>query len=405
MPLFLYTARDLEGKTLQGQQEAASEGAAISILQGNGLFITQIVNTATQIKSKAQSRRRLHRKISSQDLIFFISQTANLLLVGIPFVRSLEVIADQTESAGLLKIIQEMIANVKAGSTFKDAMARHPKVFPFFWSYLVEAGELSGTLPQVMAQLAKNLEATENLKKKITSALVYPSVIITAAVAAIIFFMLFIVPIFTNLFKAFNAQLPPLTQFIVNLSNFLKHYFIFIAAGAVGANHFLQRYFRTSNGRRTLHAFFLKAPIIGGATSDIIHARVCIILSMLIRSGLSFLKSLEVTANVSGNCIFETALSNTRLDVQQGRPLSSSLADNALFSPMFVNLVKIGEESGKLPEMIEKASEYFTSRVDVFAGRVGILIEPFIMVFVGGIIGVIAVSLFLPIIKLSSAVS
>ena len=404
MPLFLYTARNHEGKTVHGNQEAGSEAMAISLLQNNGLFVTQIVNTAVAIKTKALSRRRLHGRISSQDLLFFIGQTANLLLVGIPFVRALEVIADQTESSNLLRVIQEMISNVKAGSTFKDAMARHPRVFPYFWSFLIEAGELSGTLPQVMAQLAKNMEATENLKKKVVGALVYPSVLISASFAAIIFFMLFIVPIFSNLFKSFHAQLPPLTQFIVDASNFMKRYFILVGAAVLTAVYLLRNYFRTSNGRRTIHAFFLNAPILGPAMSDIVHARISIILSMLIRSGLSFLKSLEVTANVSGNYVFETALNNTKLDVQQGRTLSSSLADNALFSPMFVNLVKIGEESGKLPEMIEKASEYFQSRVDVFASRIGVLIEPIVMILVGGIIGTIAVSLFLPIVKLSTAI-
>ncbi len=404
MPLFLYTARDLEGKIIQGSQEAAGEAAAIALLQNNGLFVTQITNTATVTKNKERTRRRLHRKIKAQDLLFFIAQTANLLLVGIPFVRALEVIADQTESAALLKIIQEMISNVKAGSTFKDAMARHPKVFPGYWSFLIEAGELSGTLPQVMSQLAKNMEANENLKKKVQGALVYPSVLMSAATIAVIFFIMFIVPIFANLFKTFNAQLPPLTQFIIDFSNALKRYFIIFLAGGAAAFYFGRRYVSSVNGRRTLNILFLKAPVIGAAISDIIHARICIILSMLIRSGLSFLKSLEVTANVSGNYVFETALNNVKLEVQQGRPLSTALSDHELFSPMFVNLVKIGEESGKLPEMVEKSSEYFAGRVDVFASRVGVLIEPFIMIFVGGIIGVIAVSLFMPIIKLTSAV-
>lgn len=404
MPIYRYTARDRDGKTMQGNQEAVSENAAIALLQNNGLYITQIVNATVGVKSRERVKRKRHRGISSEDLLFFIGQTANLLLVGIPFVRALEVIADQTESAGLYKIVQEMIANVKAGSTFKDAMARHPKNFPFYWSFLVEAGELSGTLPEVMAQLAKNMEATENMKKKVVSALVYPCVLISAATGAIIFFMMFIVPIFSNLFKGFGADLPVLTRMVVHTSDFIKSYFPFLGAGIFVAFVLSRKYFRTPDGRRILHILFLNAPIVGRALSDVIHARICIILSMLIRSGLSFLKCLEITSKVSGNYVFETALSNARLDVQQGKTLSSSLGENELFSPMFVNLVKIGEESGKLPEMVEKASEYFQSRVDVFATRIGVLIEPIIMILVGGVIGVIAVSLFLPIIKLSTVI-
>ncbi len=404
MPVYIYTARDTGGRVIQGNQEAASEVAAISILQGRNLYVTQIVNSNVVIKAKAAIKKKRHRRISAEDLLFFVAQTANLLVVGIPFVRTLEVIADQIESEQLHKVIIEIISNVKAGSTFKDAMARHPKVFPFYWAFLVEAGELSGTLPMVLAQLAKSLEATESLKKKIASALVYPSILILAAVSAIVFFMMFIVPIFVKLFETFHAELPPLTKAIIGISMILKNYSIFLFGGIFAIFYFSKKFVATPKGRRMLHTTLLSMPVVGGAISEIVHARICMILALLIRSGLSFLKSLEVTANVSGNYIFETAINNTRLDVQQGKTLSASLSDSPLFNPMLVNLVKIGEESGKLPDMVDKAGEYFQQRVDVFATRIGIIIEPIVMVFVGGIIGVIAMSLFLPIIKLSSSI-
>ncbi len=353
MPLYMYVARDSSGKAIQGHQEAPSETAAVSILQNKGLYVTHVINTATIIKA-AKKKRRLRRRISAEDLLFFISQTANLLAVGIPFVRAMDVISELTESDKMYDVIQEMTSNIKAGSTFKDAVSRHPKVFPAYWSFLIEAGELSGTMPQVLSQLAKNMEATENLKKKVVSAMVYPSVLISASLLAIIFFMVFIVPIFAKLFRGFGADLPFLTQMIVNMSDFLKKYFLFLGGGIFGAVILAQRYTETPKGRRVLHILLLNIPITGRAMADIIHARICIILSMLVRSGLSFLKSLEVTANVSGNYVYETALNNIRLEVQQGKTLSQCLGENAIFSPMMVNLVKIGEESGKLPEMVER---------------------------------------------------
>ncbi len=404
MPIYMYVARDSAGKAAQGHQEAPSESAAISILQNKGLYVTQVTNTATIVKA-AKIRKRRRERITSEDLLFFISQCANLLGVGLPFVRAMDVIGELTESNKMHAVIQELTANIKSGSTFKDATARHPKVFPSHWSFLIEAGELSGTLPQVLTQLAINMEATENLKKKVTSAMVYPSVLISASLAAIIFFMVFIVPIFTKLFKGFNAKLPFITQVIVTTSDIMKQYFLVGIAAAVAVFFLLRRYFRTAKGRRVLHVILLRTPIIGGALSDIIHARMCIILSMLIRSGLSFLKSIEVTANISGNFVYETALNNIRLEVQSGKPLSTCLSENSIFSPMMVNLVKIGEESGKLPEMIEKASLYFAQKVDIFASRIGVLIEPIVMILVGGIIGTIAVAIFMPIIKLSSVVT
>ena len=404
MPVYLYIARNREGKTVQGQQEAPSEIIAINILQNNNLYVTQIVNTASQIKGQRRIAMKRHRRIKSEDMLFFIAQTANLLAVGIPVTRALEVVSDQTESAELYKVIMEIIANVRAGSTLKDAMARHPKVFPAFWSYLIEAGEVSGTLPQVMTQLAKNMEASEHLKKKVVSVLVYPSVLISASVAAIVFFMLFIVPIFSKMFKSFNAPLPGITLAIIAASDILRHYFLILIGVIIGIVQLLKRHVRAPQGKRQVHIMLLATPVLGGAISDIIHARISNILAMLIRSGLSFLRSLEITANVSGNYLFETALQNVKLDVQQGKTLSVSLGENSLFSPMFVNLVKIGEESGKLPEMIEKAAEYFQGRVDVFAARVGVLIEPIVMIVVGGAIGLVAVSLFLPIVRISQVV-
>jgi type IV pilus assembly protein PilC len=190
----------------------------------------------------------------------------------------------------------------------------------------------------------------------------------------------------------------------LNLSRFMRNYFIFIIIGFALFVYFCRNYAAMPKGRRNFHAFVLHLPIFGEAVSDIVHARVCMILAMLIRSGLNFLKAIEIAANVSGNALFETALGDVRIEVQQGKPLSACLAENPLFSPMFVNLTKIGEESGKLPEMIEKAAEYFEARAELFAGRVGVLIEPIVMLLVGGIIGVIGVSMFLPILRISSAV-
>jgi type IV pilus assembly protein PilC len=403
MPVFMYVSRDSAGNIVQGHQEAPSEAAAVSILQNKGLYVTHVINTAVAIKSAKKARKR-KRKLGSEDRLFFIAQTANLLTVGIPFVRSMEVIAELTESQKMYDVIQELIANIKSGSTFKDAIARHPKVFPAYWSFLIEAGEISGSLPRVLTQLAKNMEATENLRKKVASAMVYPAVLITASFAAIVFFMMFIVPIFAKLFASFNAELPFITRLILGISNFLKTNALLIFGGGFAVFFFARKYLSSPKGQQAFHGILLNFPVLGGAASDIIHARIGIILSMLIRSGLSFLKSLEITANVSGNYIFETALNNIRLEVQQGKTLSTSLSEHAIFSPMFINLVKIGEESGKLPEMVEKASEYFAQRVEIFASRISVLIEPVVMILVGGVIGVIGVSIFMPIIKLTSAI-
>ena len=404
MPLFFYKAWDTNGQLIRGDQEAATEAGAVALIQSRGLHITEISGAAGAKPRTRQKQRRRHRKIRNEEVLFFVAQAANLLHVGIPLIRSIEVIADQTDSQSLHDILHEMISNIKAGSTFKDAVARHPKVFPEFWSYLVEAGEISGTLPQILSQLAKNLEANENLKKKIASALIYPSVLITASIAAIIVFIIFVIPIFAKLFKSFHAELPPLTAFILNLSKVMQSYFLLIAAGLALAVYLVKLYIETPTGRMVFHMMLLNLPVVGAPIREILHARVCIILAMLLRSGINFLRCIEVAASVSGNVIFENALNATKPDIQQGHTLSQALSRDPIFSPMLINLVKIGEESGKLPEMVDKSAEYFQSRVDVFATRVGVLIEPVVMVLVGGLIGVIVIAMFMPILRISSVV-
>ncbi len=403
MPGYIFTARDSSGKFVSGNQDAPSESAAASILQGKGLYVTHLMDAMTVVKAGSK-RRRLKKGLKTEDLLFFISQTATLLTVGIPFVRVLGIISELTDSQKMYDVIQELSANIRSGATFKDAISRHPKIFPAYWAFLVEAGEAVGSLPKVLTQLAKNIEDAENLKKKLITAMVYPTILTLAALGVIIFFMMFIVPIFSKLFNTFHGELPLMTKIVIRGSEFLNTNALLILACIVGIVYGIRKYIRSPKGLQGFHVLLLNIPLFGGVIRDVIHVRIGITLSMLLRSGLNFLKSLEITSNVTGNYIFETAISQVRLDVQQGKTFSAALSEQAIFSPMFVNLVRVGEEGGKLPEMIEKSSDYFSQRVDTFAARIGILIEPLVMIFVGGVIGVIGLSIFLPIIRLTSVV-
>ena len=404
MPIYNYTARDANGKIVRGGQEAISESVALSILQSKGLYVTEITSSVVEMKAGQRGGRRRHRRVKSDDLLFFIQQSGHLLGAGIAFVRTLELIGDQIDSQRLYDVIQELVRNIRAGSSFKDALARHPGIFPEYWLYLIEAGELSGMLPQVLAQIAKNLEGQQRLKTKILSALVYPIALISSSVLTVLAFMIFIIPTFEKIFKQFNSQLPPLTGFILAVSNFLRSYVIFVAVALVILFYFLRAYSKTSPGKRMLHRFMMNVPIFGNVVRDVIHARICLIFAMLLRSGLNFLKTIEITASVSGNIFFEAALNNVRLEVQQGKPFSASLKAEPLFASMLVNLATVGEESGKLPDMIDKAAEYYEARTEVFATRIGVLIEPMVMLFVGGIVGVIVVAMFMPILNLSKVI-
>lgn len=403
MPLYRYTARASTGQRVQGTEDAPSEAMALGALQNRGFIVTKIVLSDISSMVQHEAKRR-HRRIKSDDLIFFLNETVMLLEAGVPLLRSLEMVSLLTESEKLSGILKTIVSNIRSGATFKDSVARHPADFPHFWSYLIEAGETSGSLPLVLKELAKNLESSNRLKKKIVSALIYPCILIIASLGVLALFMLKIIPVFEKIFSQFDSKLPPLTQVIMALSVVFRQYSLGLIAGLVITIFLLRKYSKTATGRQTINHFLLKMPVLGGTISDFIHARIGIILSTLIKSGLNLLQSLEITARAAGNSLFEDALNDVAFKVRQGKTLGTAIGEESLFSPMMVQLIVIGEESGDLPKMIAKAAQYYEERVDTFSTRVGVVIEPAILIVVGCLIGVLALSLYLPMFSMGNAI-
>lgn len=403
MPVYNYKARSPAGESIDGSQEAANEELAVAALHSRELLVIRLKETAKAQETTGRGKKG-HRRIKSDDLMFFLNQLVMLLEAGIPLLRSLEIISGLTESRRLHEVLGTVTDNIRSGSTFKDSMARHPAHFPHFWSYLIEAGETSGSLPVVLKELAKNVESNDALKKKIISALIYPAVLMLGAVATVLLFMLKIIPVFQKIFSQFHAKLPPLTQGIMLTSSFLQHYFLIFCLMIAVFIYALKAYVSTSIGRWTTDKFLLSVPVLGDAASDFVHARINIILSTLIKSGLNLLRSIEIAARASGNVIFENALNDVAQKVQEGKTLSQSLKEDPLFSPMMVQLIMIGEESGELPKLIAKAAKYYEEKVELLSSRLGVLIEPLILVLVGSMIGVLALGLFLPLFTLGTAI-
>lgn len=405
MPSYFYTARDSKGGIVHGKQEAESEYLAIRVLQSRNLVITDITDANTQFKaSQKKKNKKRHKRVKAEDLLFFIRQTSVLLDAGIPLLRSVGVIEAQIESERLYTAILVIKDDMRAGLTFKDALAKHPKVFPGLWAFLIEAGESSGNLPLILHQLADHLEASMNLKKKMTSALIYPTILVSLSLAAVLVFMLKIIPVFAKLFANFNAKLPPLTMAVIATSNFFQRYFVLMVVLTFAGIYLARRYIATPAGRRNADSLLINLPMFGPLIRDSILARISINLSTMVKSGVNLLKSIEICSKVAGNTLYESALENVGQDIQQGRTLSGSLAENELFAPMMVHMIAIGEESGKLPEMLERVAKYYAERVDVFLERLNTLIEPVVLVLVGGLVGILVVSMFLPIFTLSNVI-
>ncbi|MBI3315510.1 MAG: type II secretion system F family protein [Candidatus Omnitrophica bacterium] len=407
MPTFQYTARNKQGEQIHGKQEALTEVEAVGVLQGQGLIPTHIALVSSEeraVESGLRQVRKRHRRIKEDDLLFFVTQTGSLLEAGIPLLRTLEIVADQIESSQLNHVLNDIRQKIREGSSFKDAVYKNAGSFPLYWPYLIEAGETSGSLTNVLQQLAKNLDGSIRLKKKVVSALIYPCILIAVASVAVLVFLLKLIPIFENLFKSFNASLPPITAAVVVFSNFMRKFFLLILAALAGGVYAFRRYLRTPTGKTAFDQTVLHIPILGDFLRNVIQARICMILSTLIRSGLNLIQSIEISSKVAGNVIYERSLANAVQGIQQGKTLSACINESRLFAPMMVHFLNIGEESGKLAEMVEKAARYFDENVDVFATRLGTLVEPVILIVVGGIIGFLLVAMFMPIFSISQAI-
>ncbi len=408
MPIYRYTGRDKNGKLTEGAQEASGENEVARMLQGRGILVTKISDATAQaalaaaIQKTLKVRRR--RRIKQEDLLFLVREMGMLIDAGVTVVRALDLISEQTRSGQLFKILELIKRDIRAGMTLKDAFAQHPKSFPRVWISLIEAGETSGHLSAVLNQMAIHLEASINLHKKIISAMIYPSVLIFASIGAVLIFMLKIIPIFASLFKSFNAELPLLTRALMAVSDFLRQYvfYFFVAIGA--AIYFFERRAVSPRGRAFVDRWLLRVPVVGPFVSDTVIARISMNMATLLQSGVNILLAIEICSDVAGNSAFKDAFLGISHEIRQGKTFSACLQRNPLFPPFMTQMAAIGEESGKLPAMMSKAAEYYTDRVDVFVERLGVVIEPVVILFVGGIVGILAVAMFLPLIKMSSAI-
>ncbi len=401
MPVYRYKARDREGRLFGGNQEAQDEETAVKTLQSRGLLVTDIgplTGSARPASSKG------HRRIKGSDLLIFVQELTTLLNSGVVLLRALEIVSRQITSHRLSAALEEMKKNIQAGATLSSSMARHPRVFPPLWTFVVEAGEVSGNLTSVLGGLARNLETSENLKKKVTSALIYPAVLICVAIGAVAVFVLKVIPVFAKLFDSFHAKLPLITRLVIGASTFLSQYLIVFLAFLVGAAFLLRRQLGTPRGHAAMDAIAIRAPIFGNFLRDAALARLSINLSILIKSGVDFLGALEISAKTAGNAVYENALMRVRDDVQEGDSLSQAMDKHYLFSSMMIQMIKVGEETGRLDEMVAKVAEYYEGRVNVFIARLGSLIEPIVLLVVGTIIGVLVIAMFLPIFSLSSLI-
>ena len=353
-------------------------------------------------KQKTFEKKAKSYKLDLAELSIFTSQLASLLQAGLPLVSCLEALQDQTEDQVFRIVIRDVRNDISTGTSFSTAVKRFPKSFPNLFISMVEAGEASGGLAEILGKVAGYFESTVKLTKKVKSAMTYPVAVIGLAVALVNVLLIFVIPVFAAMFADFGAKLPRPTQMLIDLSNFMKAYWWAIGLGAYGIYYVVSKYISTPNGRRQKDQFLVKAPIFGNLVHKIALSRFCRTYATLMRSGVPILRTLEIVASASGKVQVEDACADIAKHVSQGGQVSDIMAVNPFFPPMMKHMVKAGETTGNVDGMMNKIADFYDVECDATVSALTSLIEPLLIVFLGVVVGGIVMAMFLPIFQLGA---
>ena len=345
------------------------------------------------------------KKIQSQELPNFTRQIAAMMGAGVPIVASLDALEQQTLNPNFKTVLHDVKLAIEAGASFSEALAQFPAVFDDLYVNMVRSGEAGGQLSESMVRVAGFLESSAKLRRKVKSAMTYPIIVLCVALTIALGMVIFIVPIFASLFKDLGAKLPAPTQFLVNMSDFLRHYAIILVPCIFGASWAFKKWAKTETGHFAMDRFYLQAPVFGTLVMKVAMARFARTLAQLIRSGVPILSALETVAGATGNKVVGKAIMEARTSVERGEPLSSALTGKACIPNMLLRMMAAGEQTGRVDDMMDSVADFYDSEVESALSGLTALIEPLLMVFLGVVVGGILVGLFMPIFRLGEVVS
>ncbi len=401
MPVYLWKGRTLAGESQSGEIEVGRQDEALEILRKKKILITSM-----RPKGGGFSMPKFGGSgVSTKDLAIFTRQFATMISAGLPLVQCLDILAKQSSKPSFARVIGEVTREVESGSTLSDALGKHKAVFDDLFRNMVAAGEAGGVLDEILMRLATYIEKADALKRKIQSAMVYPAVVLVVALAATSFMLIFIIPTFARMFTDFGGELPLPTKIVLIMSSLLQHYW-WVGLLAIGVGIFLfQRFYATESGRRTVDSIMLKVPVIGDVLLKGSVARFTRTLGTLIASGVPILAGLEITARTAGNKVIAEAIMTARASIREGETVSAPLKTSGVFLPMVVQMISVGEQTGALDEMLTKIAVFYEAEVDTAVDTLTSIIEPVMIVLMGGIVGFMVVSMYLPMFKLISVVA
>jgi type IV pilus assembly protein PilC len=393
---FSYKVRDKAGKLVEGQLEAENAQLVVSKLRSMGYVPIEIEQQGGKALSRDLKIPFLSDRIKIKDVSVFSRQFATMISSGLSMLRSLYILAEQTESKPLAAVVNQVRLDVERGASLSAALAKHPKAFNRLYVAMVRAGEAGGVLDSVLQRLATTIEKQVELRRKVKSAMTYPAVVSCLVLLLVTAMLLFVIPMFQNIFGQLGGKLPVPTQILINVSNVVRKLWFIVFAVEAAAVFAFRKWINSENGRKRWDTLKLKAPVFGPLAQKTALARFGRTLSALVRSGVPILESLDIVAETAGNWVVANAVRDTQQQVKRGEPLSKRLEEHPVFPPMVVQMMTVGEETGALDEMLDKIADFYDEEVEAMVNGLTSLIEPILIVVMGVVIGGMIIALYLP---------
>jgi type IV pilus assembly protein PilC len=396
MPTFTYTARAVNGELKTSTIDAPSREEVVAQLRRQRMSVVKVDEETKKVKTRGSIKMR--------DIVIFTRQFSTMINAGLPLVQALDILAKQTENKVLSEVTRAVVFDVESGHTVADALAKHPNAFSDLYVNMVAAGEAGGILDTILMRLATFMEKNDALVRKVKGAMIYPGVIMSVAVIAICVLLIFVIPVFESMFGSVGLALPLPTRIVIGLSRFLKGYWYLIGGSIVGTFFMVKKYYASPNGKLQIDKAMLKVPVLGDVLRKSAVSRFTRTLGTLISSGVSILDGLEITAKTAGNRVIQDAIMASRASIAGGDTIAAPLQKSAVFPPMVISMIAVGEQTGGLDEMLSKIADFYDEEVDAAVGGLLSLLEPIMIVFLGIVVGGMVVAMYLPIFDMINAV-
>ena len=405
MPIFEYMAKTGEGKTLQGEILAATSREAIQLLRGQDVMVTRLKEKVDRVLDLGRwSQSWSTRRVTNKDLVVFTHQLATLIRAGVPLLECLDILSSEAENPTLKQIIDRIREAVERGMLLAQAMSVFPDLFHEFYRSMVEVGETTGRLDESLAQLAIYLEKQAQLRSKILSALAYPGLLVTVAITVLVFLLIWVVPLFSGLFQDMGESLPWLTQMVIQVADSIRTHWLVVAGILGGTVLGVKWMLNDGSGRKVIDGLILRIPFLGSVFRKAAIVRFARTLGFLIRRGVSLLPAMDVAGTVMGNRVLAKSLKNSAAEVQDGKPLSETLRTSGEFPPLVTQMIKVGESTGSLDDMLDKVADLFEQEVDRSVATFTSVLEPLVRLVVGSGIALVVVAMYLPIFSIGSVI-